>query len=121
MFGSQQFEDMVSRPFFPVGKLLFWISLVAGQITGVLVGRCFAGHFFLLILIAQVLTAVAAFLVLYRVLALNILRAIERRKGMNIEKPGVGRGFLYTVLIPIILCGVGFLVISFLSLSSLQD
>jgi hypothetical protein len=120
MFGAQQFEDMASRPFFPVGKLLFWISLAAAQIAGLLVGQSLGSPAFLSLLLWQMLTAVLAFLVLYRVLALNLVGAIEHRKGMKIEKPGVRRGLLYALLIPLLLCALGFLVISFLSPSSIH-
>ena len=119
MFGTQQLEDMASKPLFPVGKLLFWISLIAAQIAGVIVGQCFGGRVFLLMLFLQMLTSVLAFLVLYGLLALNIVEVIERRNGMKIEKPGVARGVLYAVLIPLIMCALGCLIILFLSHSSI--
>jgi hypothetical protein len=118
MFGTQQFEDMASRPFFPVGKLLFWISLVAAQMAGLVVGQSFGVPAFLGMLLLHIFTAVLAFWFLYHLLVLKFLGIIEHRSGTKIEKPGVRRGLLYVVLIPLLMCALGFLVILFLSHSS---
>jgi archaellum biogenesis protein FlaJ (TadC family) len=120
MFGTQQIEDMASKPLFPLGKLFFWVSLVAAQVAGVIVGPCFGGHVFLLMLFLQMLTAVLAFLILYGLLALNIVDAIAHRNGMKMETPRVLRGVLYTVAIPLIMCALGFLVLSVQSHFSLH-
>ena len=109
---------MAYKPFFLVGKLFFWVSLVAAQIVGVVVGQSFGGHVFLWMLLVQMLAAAVAFVVVYRLLALNIVGAIEHLNGMKIEKPGVWRGLLYAILIPLIMCALGFLIILFLSHSS---
>jgi hypothetical protein len=119
MLRTQHIEDMASKPLFPLGKLLFWVSLVAGQIGGVLVGQCFGGHVFLLMLLLQMLAAVLAFLILYGLLSLNVVEAIERRSAMKIEKPRLTRGILYAISLPLIMCALGFLIILFLSHSSI--
>ena len=61
------------------------------------------------------LTAVFAFWVVYCLLALNVIGFVEDWTGMKIGKPGIGWGFLFAAVIPLVLCGIGFLIILFLS------
>lgn len=87
--------------------------------AGVAVGQCLGSHALGWMIFFQMLTAVLAFLVLYGLLALSLVGAIEHRHAMKIEKPGIGRGIVYAIMIPLIMCALGFLIILFLSHSSI--
>lgn len=65
------------------------------------------------------LAAAMVFLILYGLLSLTIVGFVEDWTGVKIEKPGVTRGLLFAAAIPLLLCGIGFLIILFLSGSPL--
>jgi hypothetical protein len=109
-----------------LGRWFFWASIILSQIAGVTIGRWQIARFFssgnfshvhpfLSPLLFQVLAAMFAFWVMYCLLALNVVGFVEEWTGMKIVKPGMGWGFLFTMVIPLVLCGVGFLIILFLS------
>jgi hypothetical protein len=109
-----------------LGRWFFWTSIFLSEIAGIAFGRRQAGrifsssaffhsHPFLSPLLFQMLTAVMAFLILYGLLSLTIAGLIEDWTGVKIEKPGMARGILFTALVPLLLCGIGFLIILFLS------
>jgi len=68
------------------GELAFWIS---------------PGHFW--ILAFSPVVAILTFLVLYRFVALNIVAAVENKKGIELDKPSVMWGAIYSAIIPLII------------------
>jgi hypothetical protein len=111
---KQKLEEMALRPFLPVGKFLFWISLLDSEITGWIVARSqsFSGESFLMQSFLQMLTASLFFFVLYGFLFVHLLEVAEQKHGTQIEKPGLFRGLFYALLIPVSVCGIGFLTLS---------
>jgi hypothetical protein len=110
-----------------LGQFLFWVCIIASQMIGLTIGRfqvaqmfalfCHA-HPFLAPLLFQILTAIACFLIFYMV-AVNVIVTVEQRAGIQIRKPGVKQGILYAAAIPLILCIIGFILVKFLSHSSI--
>jgi hypothetical protein len=50
--------------------------------------------------------------VLYGFLFVHLLEVAEQKHGTQIEKPGLFRGLFYALLIPVSVCGIGFLTLS---------
>jgi len=109
-----------------LGKILFWASLIASQIAGLAIGRKLPGylasqslsynhHKFVTLLIFQILTAGLFFAVFYWFFAWNFLSSLENRKGVRIDRPSLELGIIYSAIIPLILCALGFLLILCLS------
>ena len=99
-----------------LGKSFFWASLILSQIAGMISAAPFYNHHrFFIPLVFQIFTAVLFFMVIYRFLALNVIFGLEHRNGVKINKPGLLRGVLYSIVIPLILCATGFLIILLLS------
>jgi hypothetical protein len=101
------------KKFHSLGKWLFWISVIVSGIAG---GKSFqmlptalkyhldnsslffVSHRISLIFSFNVLIAVLSFLILYRYLVLQIIVIIEKRNTIEIHKPSVIRGVIYSAL-----------------------
>jgi hypothetical protein len=108
------------------GTWLFWAAIILSEIAGAAIIRwpkvrelasapLFHGHSFLSMLLIQIVGAALVFFLLYRLVALKIVRFTEDWHGIKIRKPGVAVGMFFTAVIPLVLCAIGFLIISFLS------
>jgi hypothetical protein len=115
-----------------LGKRLFWVSVIVSGITGVKVGPILAvrilslapvlsDHWVLSLLTFKMLTAVLSFLVVYWILALNVVATVEAKNGVEIDKPSIIRGVIYSALIPFILGILGLLLIFLLAGSGMHD
>jgi hypothetical protein len=109
-----------------LGRWLFWLSIIAAEVIGLAVARSHAvqvfsstsfshGREFLSVLFLQVLIAPLAFLLLYRLLARKVVGFIEDWYGIKIVKPATRWGILCSAVFPLVLCALGFLIITFLS------
>jgi hypothetical protein len=105
------------RRFHSLGKWLFWASVIASGIVG---GRSFemlptnfiyhldnsslffVSHQFSLIFLFDTIVAIFCFLLLYWGLAVQVIGIIEWKNAIEIHKPSIKRGIIYTALfIPI--------------------
>ena len=115
-----------------LGKWLFWVSVIVSGIAGVkitymlsyqiLMAVPFLSYHWALSLVAlQMLIASLAFLALYRLLALNLVATVENKTGIEIYKPSIKRGMMYSALIPFIWGIIGLLIILLLAGSGMHD
>ena len=115
-----------------LGKLLFWVLVIASGIAGmriaymisywVLMAAPFLSYHWVLSRIGlRMLMASLSFFVLYRLLALNLVAAIESKRRIVIDKPRFTRGMIYSALIPFILDIIGLSIMFFLAGSGMHD
>jgi hypothetical protein len=95
-----------SRNYGSLGNRLFWVSVIVSGIVGMKGGGELAfwispGHFW--ILAFSPVVAILTFLVLYRFVALNIVLAVQNKKGVELDRPSVTRGVIYSAIIPPVL------------------
>jgi hypothetical protein len=90
-----------------LGNRLFVVSVIVGGIGGMKVGQKLAewvslDHLFLLELALMPVMAILGFWVLYRFVALRIVLAVEDKNGIELYKPSVIWGAIYSAIIPLI-------------------
>jgi hypothetical protein len=115
-----------------LGKRLFWVSVILSGIVGARIVRMLSyqilmaapflsDHWVLSLLALKMLAASLSFLVLYRLLALNLVAVVESKNGIEIGKPSLTRGVIYSALIPFILSILGLLIVFLLAGSGMHD
>jgi hypothetical protein len=113
-----------SKRFYSLARWFFWITVIVSGIAGIKITRMFSYHLLMAVpflsycwplslVVLQMVFACIIFVVVYRVVALNLVTAIESKRGVEIYRPSVARGMIFSALIPFIL-GILTLVLIFL-------
>ena len=121
-----------SKHFHSLARWFFWITVIVSGISGIKITRMFSYQILmaapflsycwpLSLLVLQMVFAVIGFLIFYRVLALSLVAAVESKRSVEIYRPSVVRGVMFSALIPFVLGIIGFLFIFFLAGSGMHD
>jgi hypothetical protein len=115
-----------------LGKSLFWIPVILSAIAGIKITGMFSYQILmaapflsncwpLSLIVLKMTFASISFFVLYRVLAFSVVATFEHKHGLEICKPSVVRGMMFSALIPFVLGIIGLLFIFFLAGSGMHD
>ena len=107
-----------SRNYGTLGNRLFWAIVIVSGIVGMKGSGSLAfwispGHMFPLILALSPTIAILVFLVSYRFVALNIIAAVEARKGIELDRPNIMLGAIFSAVIPLIMMVLGLYALMF--------
>jgi hypothetical protein len=100
-----------------LGYWLFVICVIVSGIAGMFGGRALAswvlplGHFSW-VLAFQPVVSILSFFLLYRFVALSVVAVVEDKKGIELEKPSIKSGMIYSAIFPLVLFVI-FLVLLF--------
>jgi len=123
-----------SKKFHSMGKWLFWASVIVSGIVGVkgirllptsveyaIITSPLGRYPFLFGYIINPLMAILCFLILYRFLSFILIASVEKRKGIEINKPNVVRGIVYCISIQLIWVILNLLMFYLIAHSGMHD